>query len=104
MYEGFSSYDVFVDSISDGFTNWLNEHMPKHKELLCNADGYSALCEVFGKKLSTKKLRGVNMDQIKQLQACVAEGCDLKLSEKQILECLRGALNQSTGNSQLDNF
>ena len=104
MYEGFDSYDVFVDSVSDGFTNSLNEFVPPGDELLCGIDGYSALCEGFTGKLSTKKLRAVTKDQLKKIQSELKRGCGLSLTQKQITDCVRGALRQSVGDDSLDNF
>jgi hypothetical protein len=103
MYEGFSSYDDFAASIGDGFTTCLNDHCPNVEELLCSADGYSLLCAVFGSKLSANGLRAVKDEQVAMLQEYLEEH-KLRLSKLQVLDCLRGALRQSIGESQLDNF
>jgi hypothetical protein len=103
MYEGFDSYDDFAESITDGFTNCLNEYVTSGDDLLCNMDGYSLLCAVFGAKLSVSSLRAINDDQLKLLQKYLEER-GLKLSKFQLLDCVRGTLRQSIGEAQLDNF
>lgn len=97
MYEGFYSYDDFAGSVSDGFTNCLNEFVPENMDLLCNVDGYSALCSGFTGKLSVKELRGVTSDQAGKIQAYLEQGYDLVLSHDQIVECIQGALPQAVG-------
>src|SRR4051812_30399438 len=103
MFEGFSDYGAFADSIADGFTNQVNHLVPKSKkELLCNVDGYSALCAGFGDELTTKKIRAVTDEHIKKIQEELEFGCGVTVSKEQVLECLRGALNQSVGFADLD--
>lgn len=101
MYEGFSDYECFIDSISDGFTNSLNDRLTRNIELLCNSDGCDILLRVFAEPLSSQSLRSVTHEQLQALSQRIA-GRGLKLSHAEILNTLRQALTQSTGNGQLD--
>lgn len=102
MYEGFSDYEVFIDSISDGFTNALNEY--REDDLLCNSDGFVPLHAAFGEPLTTAQMRAVNDKQLTIMQATLDRSCSLRLTKPQILDCLRAALNQSVGSPKLDNY
>jgi hypothetical protein len=101
MYEGFSDYECFIDSIGDGFTNALNERLSKKAELLCNSDGCDILLRVFTEPLSSQSLRNVTKDQLQALKQRIA-GRGLKLNDAEVLNTLRQALTQSTGTGQLD--
>ena len=97
MYEGYSDYDEFVASLSDGFTNALNDRLPEGSELLCNVDGLSVLYAAFDKPMTANALRTVTLEQITKLQADLAQGCDLSMSADDVRDCLQQALRQSIG-------
>lgn len=104
MYEGFYSYDVFIDSIGDGFTIHLNACLGKKRGCLDNNEGYSALAAGFKGEISVAQLRAANGDQIEAIRQYLERWCETKWSTEQVVKCLRGALRQSIGNDDLDNY
>ena len=102
MYEGFSDYDEFVDSISDGFTIALNERRPATVDLLSNADGWGLLSILFSEPLTSRAIREVTGEQVLTLRTELMEERGWNLTADDILDCLRHALRQSVGVSQLD--
>lgn len=104
MEAEWTNYDAFVDSISDGFTIRVNELLSSEDELLCNADGFTVLCAAFTRKPTIKQLRATTNEQLEQIRAELRRGYELDVTLEQIVECLSGALRQSTGDESLDNF
>lgn len=104
MHEGFSTYEDFAGSVSDGFTNSVNEFVPQDSELVSNLDGYSALCDAMTGPLSTEKLRGITKAQIKTLQEYFCEGWGVELTQCEVVHCIRGALRQAVEDDSLDHF
>ena len=103
-YEGFDSCDVFADSISDGFTNQINDRLPPEAELWPNMDGYSLLCDVFGHPLTRRRIEELTADDVAAFLAALNEDGELEFSQQDVIDCIRGALWQSFGEAKLKNF
>ena len=104
MNHGFASHDDFIESVSDGFTNHLNEKIPAEAELLSNQDGYEILIAILGKDFSLERIKAVTSPNLERFLQELNDEYEFEFAESDVLWCLAGALNQSAGDPELRNF
>ena len=93
MHEGFNDNDLFAESISNGFTNALNEFVSSGAERFCNDEGHAILCSVFSDRLNIDEMRNLTEEQIIELQDSL-EAHGLRLSRQQVVYCVWQTLRQ----------
>lgn len=96
--DGFSSKEQLQGSLSDGYVNQINDHIPLGTELLCNQDGYECLIGTYGKEFGKAEIEATTMQQVQSLLKELDEDYDLLLTQEQVVASLDGALRQSFGN------
>lgn len=97
MVDGFDNHDDMINSVCDGFINWVNDVMPENIELLCNQDGYEILTNAFGREFRKHDIENASIEQIRSIASELSEFLERSVSVEEICGFVNSALKQSFG-------
>ena len=95
--DGFSSQDVLMSSLGDGFINKLNDFIPPQRDLLYNQDGYEILSHAFGRKFRKKDLENTTKEQVEIIVNKLTSFYEINATSDDVCSFLNGAMRQSFG-------
>jgi len=104
IFDGFSSKEQLQESLSDGFVNQINDHIPLGAELLCNQDGYEFLTDTYGEEFGKTEIEATTRQQVQSILKELNEEYELPLTQEQVVASLDGALRQSFENHRQINL
>jgi len=93
--DGFSSQDVLMSSLGDGFINKLNDFIPPQRDLLYNEDGYEILSDAFGRKFRKKDLENTTKEQVEIIVNKLSKAYNITATSDDVYSFLNGAMRQS---------
>lgn len=97
MVDGFDNHDDMINSVCDGFINWVNDVVPENIELLCNQDGYEILTNAFGREFRKHDIENASIEQIRSIASELSEFLERSVSVEEICGFVNSALKQSFG-------
>jgi hypothetical protein len=97
MVDGFDNHDDMINSVCDGFINWVNDVVPENIELLCNQDGYEILTNAFGREFRKHDIENASIEQIRSIASELNEFLERSVSVEEICGFVNSALKQSFG-------
>ncbi|MBU2709031.1 hypothetical protein KCM76_23750 [Zooshikella marina] len=96
MVDGFDNHEDMINSVCDGFINWVNDVLPGNLELLCNQDGYEILTSAFGREFRKHNLENASIDQIYSIASELVDSKVKQVNFEAKLTCLKyGSVCQS---------
>jgi len=97
MVDGFDNHEDMINSVCDGFINWVNDVIPDNLELLCNQDGYEILTSAFGGEFRKKDIENASIEKIKGIALELSEFLERDVSAEEVYSFINSALKQSFG-------
>lgn len=97
MVDGFDNHQDMINSVCDGFINWVNEVVPDNLELLCNQDGYEILTGAFGREFRKNDIESASIEQIETIASELSEFLERDVSVEEVCSFVNSALKQSFG-------
>ena len=97
MVDGFDNHEDMINSVCDGFINWVNDVVPENLELLCNQDGYEILSNAFGREFRKHDIENASIEQIRSVAGELGEFLERDVSVEEICSFVNSALGQSFG-------
>ena len=97
MVDGFDNHEDMINSVCDGFINWVNDVVPENFELLCNQDGYEILTSAFGREFRKHVVENASFEQIRSMASELGEFLERDVGVEEICSFVNSALKQSFG-------
>ena len=97
MVDGFDNHEDMINSVCDGFINWVNDVVPDDIELLCNQDGYEILTNAFGREFRKQDIESASIEQIQGIALELSEFLERGVSAEEVCSFINSALKQSFG-------
>lgn len=97
MVDRFENHEDMINSVCDGFINWVNDIVPEDIDLLCNQDGYEILTSVFGREFRKHDIENANIEQLSSIASEVGEFLEREVSLEDVCRIINSALKQSFG-------